>query len=159
MEPSFRPLDDPSNRIDAIEEPMRRKLAAIVIGAFLLLALAAWALTPSTLPGGLDPMECTSIASFGEASPRPAIWTSLVRKPWISSKRRNGGQRRRNSATMPSATSGIVHYAERPARRIVSGSRNQRCLVAQARYRPLLIGVSDPQAFLAQARAAWPAKP
>ncbi len=50
MELAFRPLNDPANRIDAMDEGTRRKLAAWSIAVQLVL-LAAWAIaTPRHTP-------------------------------------------------------------------------------------------------------------
>ena len=160
MEPSFRPLDDPSNRIDAIEEPMRRKLAAIVIGAFLLLALAAWAATPRHTPWriGSDGVHVDGLFWRGFAAARDIDLAHVQAvdfeqtPEWRPAAKESGYDAfgyKAGSFTLQNGRQAELYLAH----------ESKGVLLPRRGTRPLLIGVSDPQAFVAQARAAWQAKP
>ncbi len=160
MEPAFRPLDDPANRIDAIEEGTRRKLAAIVICTFLFLAMAMWAITPRRTPWRIasDGVHIDSLFWRGFAAARDldlahAQSIDLQRAPeWLPASKDSGydafGYR-----------AGAFVLANRRSVELYLAHEQKAVLLPRRNLKPVLIGVSDPQAFLAQARAAWPAHP
>lgn len=160
MEPSFTPLDDPANRIDAIEESMRRKLAAIVAVAMFLFQAVWWVTVPRHTPWRIasDGVHVNWALWRGFAAAHDIDFPHLQivdfeRTPdWLPAQKESGYDGfgyKAGSFTLQNGQHVELYLAH----------ETKGILLPRRGKRPLLIGVSDPQAFLAQARAAWPAKP
>jgi hypothetical protein len=159
VEPLFRPLDSPVNRIDAVgrRKQMRIALVALLI-AGLGLAYAAIMITttPHTTPWRVaaDGLYIDRPLDH-DFYPKSELLLSamkiidLAESPaWRPAYREHGEGGMGYSAgawTLFNGTKVRLHFAH----------ESRAILIPRRRGRPVMIGIGDLDAFLAKARATW----
>jgi hypothetical protein len=160
VEPSFRPLDSSENRIDAISDGARKKMAVVIVpiaAAILVWAAGMYSTTPKTTPwriasDGLHVDRAWQLHDFypkSELQLNGAKVIDFTQNPaWRPAHRERG-----EGGAGYNAGNWIL--ANRLKVRLHVAREKHGVLIPRSGERPVLIGVDDPEAFLAKARAAW----